>query len=273
MTGHIENGIFPKKSRGQKDGIRQNVREVERRLRSYRTFQTAPAISEQQLMKAVAASRQAFYEGEYSGILTRAEFLFWQVSYIRKRWWLMQLLVLAALWGILYVSDSRFYMQRSMGVLAPVFVTLLIPELWKNRSSGSMEVEGASCFNLQQIYAARIFAFGLVDVFLLSIFCGAAVLTCHLPAEEMLVHFFLPLTVAAGICYRTLCSRWCFSGGLAVTLCLVWSAAWTILVLDGNLYNKLSQPIWTGILAIAVFYLLYALCRVLIAAKGGSKWN
>ncbi len=33
-----------------------------------------------------------------------------------------------------------------MGILAPSFVILILPELWKNRSNGAMEVEGATFF-------------------------------------------------------------------------------------------------------------------------------
>lgn len=241
--------------------MKPEKRKVEQMLRAYRNDQLKQELSEQQLIKAVAASRRAFYEGEYSGILTRTEFLFWQISYIKKRWWLLQLLVLTVLWGILYASESGYYMQRSMGAVAPVFAVLLIPELWKNRMSDSMEIEGASYFNLQQIYAARMFAFGLVDIFLLSIFCSTAILTCHLPVKDMLIHFILPLAVTASICYRTLCSRWCRSASLAVTLCLVWTAFWTLIILNENLYDQISESVWAGVLVIVVVYLFYAIGR------------
>lgn len=241
--------------------MKPEKRALEQKLWAYRTDLPRQELSEQQLVKAVAASQRAFYESECSGILTRTEFLFWQISYIKKRWWLLQLLVLTVLWGILYASKSEYYIQRSMGVLAPVFAILLIPELWKNRTSDSMEIEGASYFNLQQIYAARMFAFGLADVLLLSFFGSMVVLTCHLAVKDMLIHFILPLAVTACICYRTLCSRWCRSGALAVTLCLTWTAFWTLIVLNGNLYNKLSQPVWIGILIIVVVYLFSAIGR------------
>ena len=57
-----------------------------------------------------------------------------------------------------------------MGILAPSFVILILPELWKNRSNGAMEVEGATFFSIKNIYAARMLLFGMVDVCLLSVF-------------------------------------------------------------------------------------------------------
>lgn len=259
----LETGVGRRGKNSMRRGgdLRREDRALERKLRSYGGFPAVFEVPEAQLIKAVHASQQAFYEGEYGGVLTRTEFLFWQISYIKKRWWLLQALVLAALWGILYASGSGYYIQRGMGVLAPVFAVLLIPELWKNRTSDSMEIEGASYFNLQQIYAARMFAFGMVDVILLSVFCAAAVMTCRLPLDSMLVHFFLPLTVAASICYRTLCSRWCCSGYFAVILCLFWIAVWTLIVLDGNLYDKLSRPVWYAVLLAAAAYLFCAVSR------------
>lgn len=72
------------------------------------------------------------------------EFLIQQGAYIRKRWWFLQFLTLILLWWIMYSAEGNYYVERSMGVFAPVFVILLIPEFWKNRSSGSEEVEGAA---------------------------------------------------------------------------------------------------------------------------------
>lgn len=36
-----------------------------------------------------------------------------------------------------------------MGVASSLFVILMIPELWKNRSCGCMEIEAASCYSLR----------------------------------------------------------------------------------------------------------------------------
>lgn len=63
-----------------------------------------------------------------------------------------------------------------MGTLAPLFVVLVLPELWKNRSSGALEIECTAYYSLRQIYAARMVLFGLVDLALLTLFFSAALL-------------------------------------------------------------------------------------------------
>lgn len=43
-------------------------------------------------------------------------------------------------------ADDDFYIQRSLGVIASLFVILVIPEFWKNCSNKSMEIEAVSYF-------------------------------------------------------------------------------------------------------------------------------
>ena len=52
-----------------------------------------------------------------------------------------------------------------MGVVATLFVILIIPELWKNRSCECMEIEATSYYSLKQVYATRMLLFGVTDVF------------------------------------------------------------------------------------------------------------
>ena len=56
------------------------------------------------------------------------------------------------------------YIQRSMGVIASLFVILIIPELWKNRTFQCMEIEASSYYSLRQVYAARMLLFGMAMV-------------------------------------------------------------------------------------------------------------
>lgn len=82
-----------------------------------------------------------------------------------KRWWVLQFMLLVALWIALSSIHDEIYIKRSMGVAAALFVILIIPELWKNRSCECMEIEAASYYSLKQVYAARMLLFGVTDVF------------------------------------------------------------------------------------------------------------
>ena len=73
------------------------------------------------------------------------EFLYEQTKFIKKRWWILQGCVLMCLWIWLsnYTSDIKD-MMRIMGISATIFVVLIIPEIWKNRRNGAIEIEQAS---------------------------------------------------------------------------------------------------------------------------------
>ena len=99
---------------------------------------------EEAVAQTVRAAKAAFWEAEAQRPLTRWEFLLQQSRYIQKHWWLLQGALLILLWFLLCAADSQAYVQRSLGVAAPLFVLLALPELWKNRSCNAMEVEGAA---------------------------------------------------------------------------------------------------------------------------------
>lgn len=259
--------------------MRPSDRKIRERLRK-RQDSLWPPGREEHLQEVIRRTKTAFYEGEAEGILTGPEFLWQQAGYIHKRWWVMQGMILAGVWLFLrWVSAGSHYSQRVMGIAASLFGILLLPELWKNRETSAMEVEGAAYYSLREIYAARLLLFALVDVCMLTVFFLSAVGSGKLLLEEILFQFFLPLTVTCCICFRSLYSRRGCSEVAAVLLCLLWSAVWIQFVLLENLYEKVSVPVWYGVLATAFFYLVYCICRgqrnyrAVWEERGGLKWN
>lgn len=210
---------------------------------------------EAHMQRVIWEAKTAFCESEDRQQLSSAEFLYLQSKYIRKRWWVLQGGILLLLWFILSWTKSSFGMHRCMGIAAPLFAVLLLPELWKNRSTGTMEIECSVYYSLRQIYAARIFLFAVVDFLLICSFSFAAVLTGKLFVEEILIQFILPYIVTCCICFRTLYSRKICSEALAVLLCIVWCAVWTQLVLNEKLYKMISLPVWMAMLVISILCL------------------
>lgn len=240
--------------------MKKTDRQLKERLRLQENALSPPHRGEH-LQEVVRSAKAAFYEGEGGDILTGAEFLYQQAGYIRKRWWVLQGVVLVALCMLIRYMEGNSYEQRIMGVAAPLFGVLLLPELWKNRERNAMEVEGAAFYSLRQIYAARLFAFAMVDVLMLTAFFLVNVGGGQLVPEEIMLQFFLPLTVTCCICFRTLYSRRACPEVFAVFLCLLWSGIWLQVVLLGNLYDKVSVPVWYGVLVTAFCYLLYCIYR------------
>lgn len=218
---------------------------------------------EADIQDTIQKSMDAFLAAEQERALSYLEFLWAQWKLIQKRWWLLQLLLLLLLGAVQEASYENFYMQRGMGVMASVFVILIIPELWKNRSSHCMEIEEASYYSLRQIYAARMVLFGIVDVSLLSIFCATMVMGYQMDVMELLVQFLLPMLVAACICFGTLCSRHIVNEAMAVILCVLWCAIWLAFVLNEKIYGAVALPAWLSCIGIALVFLGLAVWRSL----------
>lgn len=232
---------------------------------------------EQSLCAAIQASKTAFCESEAGAPLSYLEFLYQQSLYIRKQWWILQACVLLALWMSLAVTRSCFPLRRFMGVAAPLFAIFILPELWKNRSAGALEIECTACYSLRQIYGARILLFALVDLALLSLFSLCAMGAWKIPAEDLVIQFFLPYLITCCICFRTLYSRKISSEAFAILLCSLWSLIWIELLLHETVYKAISLPLWLAMTAAAALYLGYCIkrgqenCNTIWEVK--TQWN
>ena len=151
------------------------------------------------------------------------EFLYEQTKFIKKRWWILQGCILMCLWIWLsnYTSDIKD-MMRIMGISATIFVVLIVPEIWKNRRNGAIEIEQASYYTLRQICTARMLMFGVVDLVIVMVFLAITYQTTILSLSDLVVNFLLPVNVSCCICFRVLYSRWEKSEYIAVLSCLVW---------------------------------------------------
>lgn len=233
------------------------MKTVQERLKEY--GKQYPAIPDEARVKeAIRRSRAAFFKEAEKFPASYLDFFWQQAGYIRKRWWGVQFLILTLLWGYIRNFSGKKEFQSVMGIMAAVFAILLIPELWKNRTANAMEVEGSTYYSLRQIYAARMLAFGLVDIGLLTLFTVAVSVTTSLQAKEMVIYFFLPFTVACSILFRTLCSGTVATQMGTLLLSLFWMVAWLFVVTNEGIYRRVSVPVWLAVFLLAVLYLIYA---------------
>jgi len=235
---------------------------LEDKLMTYKNMiQVQP--QEKRIQETIRKSKETFFASEQKRILSYHEFLWAQLKAIQKRWWVLQLLLLLVLWTVLTSAYEDIYIKRGMGVIASLFVILIIPELWRNRSCQCMEIEAASYYSLKQIYAARMLLFGITDIFLITIFCGTASVGLHFELSELMVQFLFPLSVTACICFGTLCSKYSFSEMMAIALCIIWSAVWLFIILNESVYAMITFPIWLSLLGLAFTFLVIAIYRTL----------
>lgn len=216
---------------------------------------------ETKIQETILQSKNAYYEAESGQSLSNAEFLYQQSKYIKKRWWAGQGLLLAVLWLLLKYTESSYYIQRSIGVAAPLFVLMMIPEIWKNRSTGACEVECTTFYSIRQVYAARMILFALVDLVLLSLFLIAASSTAKLTAGELIIQFFVPFNVACCICFRLLYSKKENSELLALFFCMIWTAVWVQIVCKEAIYQVVSVPVWIAMLILSALYFGYSIWK------------
>ena len=224
-------------------------------------------INEDKVMETIAVSRSAFLFGESERSLSHGEFLRLQSRLIKKRWWLLQGLLLAFVCLFLCHIETDYLIRRALGLAGPVFMILLLPELWKNRNFDAMEVECTTYYTIRSIYAARLTLFAGVDLLLLSAFFAATSAIAKITLWEMLIQFVLPFNVTCCICFRTLYAKRIRSEALAMLLCILWTGIWAILIMSNSVYSVISVPMWIAALAASVLGMCYTLCQ------GKEKWQ
>ena len=115
---------------------------------------------------------------------------------------------------------------------------------------------------LRKIYAARLLLFGAADVFLLSFFFAVSLFSLKIETADLLIQFILPMNVTCGICFGTLESKKHMSLFSSLTLCLFWTAAWFLLVSSDGLYERITMPVWMGVLLFSFFFLSWSVWRL-----------
>lgn len=235
---------------------------LEKELKAYGTIYT-PIPQEEEIADTVCKSMNAFYQKEEETRLSYREFFWIQLRMIRKRWWLLQVLLLWGMWELLFLSEVSKDVQRGMSIVAALFVLLIIPELWKNRESDSMEIEAASLYSLKQVYASRLIAFGGVDVFMLTMFCAITTKTQAISALELMKQMLFPMVVVAAICFAILGSKRQYHAAIAIISCLMVSGLWTVIVLNDTLYEAITPAVWEIIFVTAAVVLIRSVRKVL----------
>ena len=224
-------------------------------------------INEERVIETIAVSKSAFLSGELEQTVSPKEFLFLQGKLIQKRWWFLQGLLLAFVCLFLCHIETDYMIRRALGLAGPVFMILILPELWKNRNFDAMEVECTTYYTIRSIYAARLTLFAGVDILLLSVFFAAASAIAKITLWEMLIQFVLPFNVTCCICFRTLYAKRIRSEALAMLLCILWTGIWAILIMSNSVYSVISVPMWIAALAASLLGMCYTLCH------GKEKWQ
>ena len=230
-------------------------------------FQIDIQCDEKHIQKTIEVSKTAFIAGESECTMSHIEFLYQQSRNIKKFWWILQGGLLAFVCLLLKDMGTDFYIRRSLCLAGPLFVILIIPELWKNKAFNSMEIECTTFYSLRSVYAARLTLFAGVDMVLLSAFLAATSYFTRITLWEMLIQFLLPLNITCCICFRSLYSKRIQSEALSLLFCMIWAGLWFLITLNDTVYHAVSVPVWASLLAVSFSYMGYALYQ------GQKKWQ
>lgn len=237
--------------------------QIKAKVEQIKKHENYTEMQEEKLHKIITESKLVLYKRSKEEIIPYFEFLYIQISFIKKRWWLFQAGVLALLWYILYVTQGHLTFYREIGILIPVFVILAIPELWKNIHSKSWEIESTTIYSLRQIYSARLLLFGSMDLLMLSIFFVMSKIMMQITFYNMVIQCMLPFTLTCCICFGVLCSKRFSSEYIAIIFCIIGAAIWYQIVLNTGLYKFVSWPVWLGMLGLLVIYFVFMIRKLL----------
>ncbi len=236
---------------------------IKEKIRHIKAQEKFPDVQEEKFLQTVSVSKQALYESICQETISYFDFLHMQARFIKKRWWLLQTAVLLFLWGNSFITQSYTTFYSNTAILIPVFVILIIPELWRSVHTKSWEVENSSFYTLRQIYSARLLLFGIVDLLMLSTFFAAASITLQISIYDIIIHCVLPFNITCCICFGILCSKRFCSEYIAISFCMIEAVIWHQIIINQKLYESVSEVIWLAGLCLSFIYLVFVIRRVI----------
>lgn len=216
---------------------------------------------EEKILQTIQTSMQKLEAAQNEESMEIWEFLYLQHRFIKKHWWILQAVLLMCLyWCVQYLGEAAL-IRQVLGVGAPLFVVLIIPELWKNSASNAVDIEATTMYTLQQVYSARLMLFAGVDLLLLTFFCLGTTASNILTLWEFLTQFVVPLNVTCCICLTCLYCPRVGNQSFSLMLCLIFAMLWKDVVQDEALYQAITVPTWVGMLVLSFVYMGYCVFR------------
>ena len=228
----------------------------QKRIQAYRTLIQKQYVNERAIQNVIQQTKNIIVMQE-NGRTSYYEFLLEQSQFIKKRWWFLQGIVLILLWLLLKDSANTGYTERILGILASVFVILIIPEIWKNRKYSAIVIERTSYYSLRQICAARTILFAIVDMIMIVIFFMISYRTIQISLFRMVINFLIPFNVSNCICFRLLYSKRIDTEYTAVFTSMIWIIIWSAIVTQDSLYHKIAKPVWLTCTLLSFGFLIY----------------
>lgn len=230
-----------------------------------------PAYDEKKMLQTIDAAKREYRRQMLLEPMTGFEFLFQQMLSLNKRYWLTQLIVFfAAAFSLGFmnlcngISENKI---RYCAIFAPLLIIFSIPELWKNISTNTYEVENTTYYDLRKVYLSRLVLVGMLDLIIATLLTGIIVHTSGFSAYEAVIYFFVPFNFNCCICFSLLCSRKICSELIAVSGCISGAVFWYLLVKDYHIYESLQMKTWYLLLVLSLLYIVFVGGRILESSR------
>ncbi len=231
-----------------------------------------PAYDEKKMLQTIETAKKEYRRQMLIDPMNGWEFLFNQMMSLSKKYWLSQLIVfLIAALSLIFINFDSHISQTKISYFAiygPLLIIFSIPELWKNISANSFEVEGTTYFDLRKLYLSRLVLVGMLDLILATILTAILVESSGLSLYRAAVYFFVPFNFCSCICFSLLCSRRKIcSEQLAVGGCISGAILWYLLVKNYQVYELLQINIWYLLLILSFGYLIFVGKRIVKSGR------
>ncbi|KEI06942.1 hypothetical protein [Clostridium botulinum] len=212
-----------------------------------------PSSKEDGLEETILRVRQLVVQSQYNKA-SFWQFFFAQFSLIRKKVWIIQMLIVLLCSIRLFCFSDGIDTLVMISSTAPLLILAGIQEVTRSYKYKTLEIELSTIYSFKQLILTRITILGLVDIFILTIVLILSGINLNLNLIVLILYIFVPFLVT---CFTSLfilnyfkntdCNYMCIVMGIAtVALITVTATFWP------NLYKPSAYLLW-GVLFIVAF--------------------
>ncbi|MGL5558121.1 MAG: hypothetical protein ACRDC3_03160 [Paraclostridium dentum] len=214
---------------------------------------TPPAPNPEGIQETIMQARQIVSQRDYCD-LTFWEFYFNQFSFIRKKVWIFQFIILLVCGMMLVYHQDKNQTIALISSTVPLIFLSGIGEISRAYTYGTLEIELSTQYRLNQVMISRISILGLIDILCLTILYILAGTYTSIQNYAIFLYICVPFMVTCFGCLFILnrikdkrSNYYCFVLGMSIMTTIA-----LVATVFPDLYIKSSMGIWTILLILSV---------------------
>lgn len=205
---------------------------------------------------------------------TYQSFLLSQFFYIRKRIWVVSLLVVVFGIALLQINmkskwNDNLWEYWSVSSMIPFFALIIVLEIYRSSAYHMAELEGTFRFNLAEIIVARLIILGVISFFVLFLLIVFGTPIFVNKSLSVVVYIMVPYLVVCGLSLGILNHKNSTEGvyGCVAVACFV-----SLIGAIPSLYRDTYLMNWIIAFLFSSFFIIWQL-RNLLKQTEGQSWN